>query len=128
MAAVLTVAELFSVLQLAALNAKAQPLMTQEECRDIVSTYSVTDSVPGYSEYLESHAGAPRPQREITVDAGSYVCYMENDAEVTPEVYADYEGMAGDAVLTTENAYIEFEVEVPESGLYELALEKANRY
>ncbi len=123
MAAVLTVAELFSVLQLAALNVKAEPLMTQEECRDVVSTYSVTDSVPGYSEYLEAHAGAARPQQEITVDAGSYSCYMENDAEVTPEIYSDYEGMTGDALLTTESAYVEYQVDVPESGLYELALE-----
>ncbi len=123
MAAVLTVAELFSVLQLAALNVKAEPLMTQEECRDVVSTYSVADSVPGYSEYLEAHAGAARPQQEITVDAGSYSCYMENDAEVTPEIYSDYEGMTGDALLTTESAYVEYQVDVPESGLYELALE-----
>ncbi len=123
MAAVLTVAELFSVLQLAALNVKAEPLMTQEECRDVVSTYSVTDSVPGYSEYLEAHAGAARPQQEITVDAGSYSCYMENDADVTPEIYSDYEGMTGDALLTTESAYVEYQVDVPESGLYELALE-----
>lgn len=123
MAAVLTVAELFSVVQLAALNVRAESLMTQEECKEIVSTYSVTDSVPGYSEYLEAHAGAARPQREFAVDAGDYSCYMENDVEMTPEIYTDYEGMSGDAVLTTENAYVEYKVDVPETGLYELSLE-----
>ena len=89
MAAVLTVAELFSVVQLAALNVRAESLMTQEECKEIVSTYSVTDSVPGYNEYLEAHAGAARPQREIAVDAGDYSCYMENDVEMAPEIYTD---------------------------------------
>ena len=123
MAAVLTVAELFSVVQLAAINVRAESLMTQEECKEIVSTYSVTDSVPGYSEYLEAHAGAARPQREIAVDAGDYSCYMENDVEMTPVIITDYEGMSGDAVLTTENAYVEYKVDVPETGLYELSLE-----
>lgn len=122
MAAVLTAAELVSLVGLASLNVHAQPLMTQEECRDIVSTYSVTDSVPGYSEYLAEHAGAQRPQKTVEVDAGDYISYMEDDVEVQPEIYTDYEGMDGDAVLTSERSYVEYEVEVPETGLYELSV------
>ncbi len=122
MAAVLTAAELVSLAGLASLNVHAQPLMTQEECRDIVSTYSVTDSVPGYSDYLAEHAGAQRPQKTVEVDAGDYISYMEDDVEVQPEIYTDYEGMDGDAVLTTERSYVEYEVEVPETGLYELSV------
>ncbi|MDE6421324.1 MAG: ABC transporter substrate-binding protein, partial [Lachnospiraceae bacterium] len=38
-------------------------------------------------------------------------------------IITDYEGMSGDAVLTTENAYVEYKVDVPETGLYELSLE-----
>ena len=48
---------------------------------------------------------------------------MEGDREKTPEIYSDYEGMPGDSVLTSENGYIEFKVDVPEEGMYELQVE-----
>ena len=44
-------------------------------------------------------------------------------AKKTPEIYSDYEGMPGDSVLTSENGYIEFKVDVPEEGMYELQVE-----
>ncbi len=121
MAAVLTAAELVSVVGFSSFETRAEALMTQDECKELVSTYSVTDSVPNYSEYLAGHADAVRPQQTVEVDAGTYLNYMENGAAAEPEIYTDYEGMAGDAVLTSEKSYIEFEVEVPETGLYELS-------
>ena len=61
MAMVLTAAEIVTVFQIGSTNATAQSTMTQEECKDIVGTYSVNDTVPGYKEYLAAHADASYP-------------------------------------------------------------------
>lgn len=97
--------------------------LSQKEAKEIVSTYSVEETVPGYTEYLAAVADAEYPDVRIEVDAADYVLYMENDKEVMPEIYTDYEGMEGDSVLTSEIGYIEFEVEVPKTGLYQLEVE-----
>ena len=72
---------------------------------------------------MEQHAGAAYPDKTIEVAAADYVSYMEGDVEVTPEIYSDYEGMEGDSILTTESAYVEFEVDVPETGFYKLEVQ-----
>ena len=122
-AVLLAVAEVMVSFKAGTLPVSAAASMTQEEARDIVSTYSVENSVPGYEEYLAAHADAVYPDTEIEIDASDYSLYMENDVEVQPEIYTDYEGMAGDSVLTTEIGYIEFEVDVPETGFYQLGIE-----
>jgi len=122
MAMVLTAAEVMTVFQLGAINVNAEASMTQEECREIVSTYSVNDSVPSYSDYLAEHADAVYPDVTVEVDAADYVAYLEGDVEVQPEIYSDYEGMEGDSVLTSETGYIEYQVDVPETGFYKLEL------
>lgn len=122
MAMVLTAAEVVTAFQIGMINTRAEAVMTQETCKDIVSTYSVDDTVPGYKEYLAAHADASYPDATIEVDAADYTAYMEGDVEKEPEVYSDYEGMSGDSILTSESAYIEFEVEVTEPGFYKVEL------
>ncbi len=122
MAMVLTAAEAVTAFQIGMINTRAEAVMTQETCKDIVSTYSVDDTVPGYKEYLAAHADASYPDAAIEVDAADYTAYMEGDVEKEPEVYSDYEGMSGDSILTSESAYIEFEVEVTEPGFYKVEL------
>lgn len=97
--------------------------LTQEEAKEIVSTYSTVGSVPGYAEYLKEHEDAGYPDVTLEVNASDYVLYMENDVEVEPSIYTDYEGKKGKSVLTSETGYIEFEVDVPETGLYQLEIE-----
>ena len=119
-----TVAEIAASLQIGSLNVSAaEASLTQQEARGIVSTYSVTDEIPGFMEYLNEHAGAAYPKAAIEINASDYISYMEGDCEKTPEIYSDYEGMPGDSVLTSENGYIEFKVDVPEEGMYELQVE-----
>ena len=119
-----TVAEIAASLQIGSLNVSAaEASLTQQEARGIVSTYSVTDEIPGFMEYLNEHAGAAYPKTTIEINASDYISYMEGDREKTPEIYSDYEGMPGDSVLTSENGYIEFKVDVPEEGMYELQVE-----
>lgn len=120
----LTVAEVVVSLQFETLTVDAaMAALTQEEAKEIVSTYSVGDSVPTYAEYKQEFEDAAYPDVTVEVDAADYILYMENDVEVTPEIYTDYEGSSGDSVLTTETAYIEYEVEVPETGFYQLEVE-----
>ena len=123
MAMVLVAAEIMTVFHVGTVDADAQSSMTQADCKEIVGTYSVNDTVPGYKEYVEQHAGAAYPDKTIEVAAADYVSYMEGDVEVTPEIYSDYEGMEGDSILTTESAYVEFEVDVPETGFYKLEVQ-----
>lgn len=123
-ALLITVAEIAASLQIGSLNVSAaEASLTQQEARGIVSTYSVTDEIPGFMEYLNEHAGAAYPKTMIEINASDYISYMEGDREKTPEIYSDYEGMPGDSVLTSENGYIEFKVDVPEEGMYELQVE-----
>lgn len=105
------------------LPAYAAASMTQEQAKEIISTYSITDAVPGYAEYLPAQQDASYPEETVEIMAGDYVLYMEGDKEVAPEIYTDYEGTEGESVLTKENGYIEFEVQVPETGFYQLQVE-----
>lgn len=120
----LTVIEIMASMELcSAPMAVVNASMTQEEAKEIVSTYSVTDSVPDYIDYLKEYEEAGRPDVTVKVSAADYTLYMENDREVTPQILKDYEGAEGDSILTSETGYVEFEVEVPETGLYQLQIE-----
>lgn len=105
-----------------ALAEGAGTALTDEAYRDIVSTYSIDASIPGYVDYLERHAEASRPDTAITIDAGSFVRYEDAGVAVQPQVLADYAGQTGEAVLTGEESLVEWSFSVPESGLYDLSL------
>ncbi len=89
---------------------------------EIVSTYNIDDSIPGYKEYMARHAGSAYPEQDIEIPAADYVRYEEYDAAVEPELLADFEGAEGTSVLTGEDSLIEFEVNVPEGGFYNLSV------
>ena len=123
-AGLLVMAEVATILYTGALPVEAKSAsLTQEEAREIVSTYSISDEIPGYKEYLAEHQDADSPSETIEVLAADYDCYAEKDKEVQPQILTDYEGMAGKSVLTTEDSYIEFTVDVEKSGLYQLQVE-----
>ena len=112
-------------LQLAAvpgLNASGSTECSMDEFEDIVSTYSIDSSIPGYREYLTQHE-LNYPDAEIEVSAADYDRYEEADEAATPEIYDSYEGYEGTSVLTGEDALIEIPFEVEESGFYNIALE-----
>ena len=112
LATILVAAEFVSVFQIGVIETEARATMTQGECKDIVSTYSVTGTVLDYKDYLEKYSGAAYPDQTIEINAGEYQSYMEDDVEMEPKIYTDYEGMSGESVLTGENAYIEYSVNV----------------
>lgn len=89
---------------------------------DIVSTYSVDSSIPDYRSYVSGFTAA-YPSESITVDAKDFVRYEEENAAVEPQLLSDYEGMAGQSLLTSEKALVEFEVNVVQEGFYNLAVD-----
>lgn len=97
--------------------------ITQESYEDIVGTYSIDPSVPGYQEYVDANPQV-YPDREYRIAAVDYVRYEENGVSATPEIYDNYENIpgGGSALLTDEEALVEFEVRVEESGFYDLSL------
>lgn len=95
---------------------------TMDAYDDIVSTYSVDSSVPDYRSYVSGFTAA-YPSESITVDAKDFVRYEEENAAVEPQLLSDYEGMAGQSLLTSEKALVEFEVNVAQEGFYNLAVD-----
>ena len=121
-AMVMTVAMALSLFPAAELEIQAKTELLMDEFDEMISTYNIDDSIPGYNAYIASYSNAARPDQVIEVPAGGYVRYEESDKEATPEIYSDFEGMAGESVLTSEDSLIEFEVDVPTDGLYNISV------
>lgn len=96
--------------------------LTNADYQQIVSTYSIDASIPGYADYLERYEDAAHPDVTVTVDADTFVRYEDAGIAAQPRVFDDYEGMTGKSVLTGEESLTEWIVDVPESGLYDLTL------
>ena len=91
-------------------HVEARTELEMDDYDDIVSTYSVDDSVLDYNDYVQNF-NAVYPDKTITAGAENCVRYDEDDKETEPVIYKDYEGMSGDSLYTSENSLIEFEVE-----------------
>lgn len=113
----------FTAMPFGKMEAQAVTDIGVEEYNDIVSTYSIDEGIPGYEEYLESKP-AVYPQTGYRISAADYVRYEENGTAVEPQLYENYENVPGGGVslLTSEEALVEFEVEIGESGFYDMSL------
>ena len=96
--------------------------LTTADYQDIVSTYSINDAIPAYTDYADMHEDALRPSSVVTVEADAFIRYEDEGQAAQPQILADYEGESGNAVLTGEESLIEWTVNVPESGLYDLSV------
>ena len=76
-----------------------------------------TESSVAYPQYLQPYADLPSVDREITIDATAY----SSGEQIT--VADSYEGAKGKVLLTQESGYAEWQVNVPLTGLYAVALE-----
>ena len=105
------------------LPAQAATDVTQEEFEDLVGTYSIDPSVPGYQEYLAENPQV-YPDREYRISAADYVRYEEGGVSAEPQIYENYENVpgGGDALLTGEQALVEYQFQVEESGFYDISL------
>lgn len=118
---VFLVVVMFLTLAVPKMDVQGMTDFSMDEYDDLVSTYSVDGTIPGYEEYTAAHE-QKYPKENIYIKAADYVRYDENDAAAVPQILTDYEGMQGDSVLTSENSLIEFEVNVEQEGFYNLSL------
>ncbi len=103
-------------------NSYAQTDLSTEDFENIISTYSVDPSIPGYNEYLTLHE-ADYAQDEIKVGADALVRCEEDGVAKTPEIWTDYEGVTGDSIYTGEQDLVEFEFNVAKSGYYAVSMD-----
>ena len=96
--------------------------LTTADYQNIVSTYSINEAIPEYVDYAEMHEDADRPDAVVTVEADSFTRYEDEGVSCEPQIFADFEGASGNAVLTGEESLIEWVVNVPQTGLYDLSV------
>ena len=86
----------------------------------LVSGISRSDT---YAGYLNSHADAARPKRDIVINAKDYASLSEDGNGVTPEtVIQEFQGEQDVLVWSNHGGVINYEFEVSETGLYNLEL------
>lgn len=81
---------------------------------------SLIDILPGgmnYETYRANHESTVIPDNEIIVEAGRYKSAEGSDIRIMD----NFKGMAGASLHTGEEGRVEWEVHVPESGLYHIS-------
>jgi ABC-type glycerol-3-phosphate transport system substrate-binding protein len=84
-------------------------------------SYSIDETIPAYNAYFNA-SNAYRPDHVYIIEAVDYLRYMEDETDVQPFIYDDVAGMEGEALLTAENALVEYQLTVEETGYYDLSL------
>jgi len=72
-----------------------------------------------YETYIEQYQDKKRPNVEIVIDADQFT--LTDSMQVN--ILEDYEGMSGKSVYTEEFGVIEWEVDIPEAGLYNISID-----
>ena len=103
------------------LNSYAKTEISMDDYDEIVSTYSIDESIPAYKDYVSSQP-AKYPDTVFEATAADVSRYMEDDKEKQVEYYKNYEGFSGDAVYTSEKALVEYDINVPQEGFYNMSV------
>ncbi len=93
----------------AAKYAGAENLDSDADVMDI-GTYT-------YKRYLDDHAEATFPHNDVTVDITGYT-----KGEGNVEVLQEFEG-ENNVLLTEQDSYVEWQIDVPEAGFYNVYME-----
>lgn len=72
-----------------------------------------------YREYIEEHSDKSGGSADIVIEA---VDYKSKNASMETEIYDNFEGVSGKSIYTGEAGYIEWEINIPESGMYNIEL------
>jgi len=102
--------------------AAAHTDLSWDDFTNIIGTHSVNPDILAYRQYL-NQINYTRPQSSVIIEASSFTRYEEDGIIMTPQTFTDFMGMPGESVLTGETAIIEFDVMIPESGLYDIFIE-----
>ncbi|MCL2003017.1 MAG: extracellular solute-binding protein [Oscillospiraceae bacterium] len=97
--------------------------MSREEYQDIIEVHTIDESIPPYSEYLRRNP-VNRPDVRAEYSAADFARYETGGAETAPQIIAvtGEDGRGFEGVLTEEDSVIELEIDVPQSGLYDLSI------
>ncbi|MFP4016706.1 MAG: extracellular solute-binding protein, partial [Halanaerobiales bacterium] len=82
-----------------------------------LSSLNYEDAI-SYDAYLEKYNHAAHPEREIEISA---VDFSSTDMKL--EIINNFQGYQGEVIKTEEYGYVEWEINVEEAGLYNIALE-----
>ena len=122
-ASFLSLSIVIGMLPISSLTVSAITDTTAEAFNTIVGTYSINDEIPAYHDYLEKYTKT-YPTTEYRITATDYVRYEEDGVAVTPDILENYENVpgGGSSLYASEEALVEFEVEIKESGFYDVSL------
>ncbi|MHB1484704.1 MAG: extracellular solute-binding protein [Saccharofermentanales bacterium] len=71
-----------------------------------------------YTTYISKHKGAESPIVEKVIEADSY-----SESSYTPQVLNDYKGKPGNSLMTTEDGYVVWDVDMEKAGFYNIQLD-----
>lgn len=113
-----------SMLSMISSGVSAEGLLISENT-SLTTTSAATDNTTSlvsrgntYSAYYDRYAGVERPDETVTVSSADYIS-ASDDAEVSVE---DIEGINA-LVWSNDNGKIDFTVNIPKTGLYNLAID-----
>ncbi|WP_046234353.1 extracellular solute-binding protein [Paenibacillus algorifonticola] len=81
-------------------------------------SFLTNESENSYGHYLQRYKDEERPREEMVIRGADYT----SASEMEPEIIHELGGVSGDFVKTGESGSMEWELEVPKSGLYHIAI------
>lgn len=73
-----------------------------------------------YAEYLQKYADVPKGTADITIEAVNYNPEKSECELGQNSVLSNYDGMEGDSLVMPEEGRLTYDVEIPETGLYNI--------
>ncbi len=103
-------------------SVKAETDLTVSDYENLVSTYSVDDSIPSYQNYVSKFPES-YSQDEVIITSSDLSRYENDGVASDPEIYTNYKGVTGDSILSDEETLMEYDFTVATSGFYYFELE-----
>lgn len=101
------------VLELSVPAVSASQLSPTQNTNPIVTF----DTAVSYMDYVSQHNGAAYPQTDVPVDVTHCT-----SSDYKPSVITNYAGSAGKSLLTKDDGYVEWTVDIAKSGFYNMEL------
>lgn len=97
----------------------AQDVAVDSDYESYTSQIESYSSLIRYAEYAQQHIGTGYFDDEYIIEASDYI----NTEEMQAKSMEDYDGNAGSSILTGEQGIIEWEVDIKQSGNYNIVVE-----
>ncbi|WP_338555387.1 extracellular solute-binding protein [Paenibacillus sp. KS-LC4] len=107
---------IFPIAQSGAASIQADSSKKAESSSD--QSLLTKESENSYAYYLQRYKEEERPREEMVIQGADYT----SASEMEPQIVHELGGESGDFVKTDESGSIEWELKVPKSGLYHIAI------